>query len=352
MITELQREARRRGLGGSDIAGILNLSPWSTPVSVWLEKMGMSLPRSESEAMWWGTYEEDLVARRFTELTGRKTVRHNATIEDGVLLANLDRLVIPKDGGVAAFKGAIRTDAILEAKTTGSEWPEAEAVETLPNGYEVMDGDKGVPAYYQCQCNHYLGRVPTAERIYVAVKMSIPCRGYSRTKFGVYAIRRDDAIIAAQDEYAREWWERHVVGNLAPDATNEDDAKRIWRVSSPKTYITATDEILAAHARLKKATADIEKAEAEASAAKAEIENAMRDSETLLAADGKTVLATWKTSKGRTVTTTDWEGVAKELASRVEGGEAVLDAEAAKRTTTEEKPGRRTFLAKFAKEAS
>jgi predicted phage-related endonuclease len=30
---------RRGGLGGSDVAGVLNLSPWSSPFSVWWSKV-------------------------------------------------------------------------------------------------------------------------------------------------------------------------------------------------------------------------------------------------------------------------------------------------------------------------
>lgn len=51
MITEEQRLARRKGLGGSDIAGIVpcdperptktgTLSPWATQVQIWDSKVG------------------------------------------------------------------------------------------------------------------------------------------------------------------------------------------------------------------------------------------------------------------------------------------------------------------------
>jgi hypothetical protein len=33
--------ARKRGLGGSDIAAVLGVSPWQKPMDVWLSKTGM-----------------------------------------------------------------------------------------------------------------------------------------------------------------------------------------------------------------------------------------------------------------------------------------------------------------------
>lgn len=40
MITDKQREQRRRYIGGSDMAAILGVDPWKTQVDLWLEKTG------------------------------------------------------------------------------------------------------------------------------------------------------------------------------------------------------------------------------------------------------------------------------------------------------------------------
>ena len=313
MITEAQRLERLQGLGGSDIAAIIPcresangfLSPWATEVTVWLEKKGRTAPQNESEAMWWGSEEEALIAKRFTELTGKKTQNYNFTIHDGCLLSNLDRLIIPQSG-VAAFKREIRATEILEAKTTGSLWADASVVEILENGYEVLDGEAGVPAYYQTQVNHYLGRVATAEKAYVAVKASIPCKGYSRTEFKVYLIKRDDAIIKAQDEYARAWWEKYIVGDKMPEATCVAEAKALWTFSRPSKSVVAIPEVLTALKKLAAAKADIKEAEKRKDEAQTIIENALTTNDTLLGPDGKTTLATWKSKF-----TTDWEKLAR-----------------------------------------
>lgn len=356
MITEEIKEARRKGLGGSDIAGIIpcktsptgTLSPWTTEVGVWNSKMNAADDgdAGETEATWWGSREEDLVARRFTELTGKRLVNHRMMIVDGCLLANLDRLVIPDGQKTAAYHGQIRTNEIFEAKTAGCEWERADAVSILPNGTEIRDGALGIPAHYQTQCFHYMGRVPTAERIFVAVKMAIPCGRFARTDFAIYALERNDAIIRAQDAYARKWWEEHIVHGVRPEPVCEDDCKILWRRSLPATHVFVSRDTLAAYRRMKDAQDAKNAAKAAEETAKAELQKAMGENECLLGNDGKTILATWKSEKPKTVERTDWEKVAVGLAGCYPDGGERLKKNVALFTETTTKEGARKFLLK------
>ena len=65
MTREQWLEERRKGIGGSDAAAIAGLSPWKSPVAVWLEKTGQVEPEEPGEAAYWGTVLEDVVARNF-----------------------------------------------------------------------------------------------------------------------------------------------------------------------------------------------------------------------------------------------------------------------------------------------
>ena len=48
-------EARKAGIGGSDIGAIMGLSKWKSPVDVWLDKTGRVEPDLEmSEAAYFG----------------------------------------------------------------------------------------------------------------------------------------------------------------------------------------------------------------------------------------------------------------------------------------------------------
>ena len=55
--TDMTREAwldrRRAGIGGSDVAALLGLSRWKTPLDVFLDKTGRSEPIPDNEPMLW-----------------------------------------------------------------------------------------------------------------------------------------------------------------------------------------------------------------------------------------------------------------------------------------------------------
>src|SRR5690606_3541619 len=90
--------ARAKGIGGSDASVILGLNKWKTPFELWLEKTGQVIPESsQSEAAYWGTVMEDIVAKEFETRTGKKVRRRNATFQHPkypFLIANVDRLVV------------------------------------------------------------------------------------------------------------------------------------------------------------------------------------------------------------------------------------------------------------------
>lgn len=73
-------EQRRHTIGGSDAAGIIGLSKWSSPVSVWADKTGRLPDKPDTEAMRLGRDLESYVARRWMEATGKKVRRLNAML--------------------------------------------------------------------------------------------------------------------------------------------------------------------------------------------------------------------------------------------------------------------------------
>lgn len=97
--------ARRQGLGGSDVAALMGLDPYTTPFELWSDKVSHDPPPDEpSEAMWWGTHTEALTVERFETQTGLETRRAgmHAHRDHPHHLVNPDRLV--SDGGVLEVK--------------------------------------------------------------------------------------------------------------------------------------------------------------------------------------------------------------------------------------------------------
>lgn len=62
---------RQRGIGASEAAAVLRLSPYQTPLGLYLDKVGLAPPVEETEAMRLGLLLEPVLAKLYTERTGR-----------------------------------------------------------------------------------------------------------------------------------------------------------------------------------------------------------------------------------------------------------------------------------------
>lgn len=179
-------EDRRKGIGGSDVGTILGLNKWKSPYQLWLEKTGqVELDESNSEPAYWGNILEEVVAREFTERTGKKVRRRNQVFEHPLhpfLRANIDRDIVGEN-------------AILECKTANSflakEW----------NGEEV-------PQSYLCQVQHYMN-VLDRDYCYIAVLIG-------GQKFVWKKIERDQDLIDEITERLVEFWEINVIKGIEP----------------------------------------------------------------------------------------------------------------------------------------
>lgn len=300
---------RKSGIGGSEAAAILGLSPWSTPVTVWLDKTGRAAEKEETEAMRIGTELEDFVARRYCQETGRTVQRFNRMVHRGCLLGNFDRLVVPEGGKVASHMGEVRTDTLLECKTSSREW----------------DGE--VPLHYQTQVQHYMGLEPRLEHADVA------CLFLGRKHFEVFRVERDDEVIKAMQERLTAWWDEYVVGDKMPPPTNEADCKLLWARSNPGKSVEATADIAAKVLKYADAKATEKAAKDIAAGLQSDICAAMGDAEVLVGPDGRPLL-TWKSAKDSAKT--DWESLARDLGA----------TEEQIASHTESKPGSRRFLPK------
>ena len=308
---------RKSGIGGSDAAAILGFSPWTTPVGIWLDKTGRALPQPETEAMRIGTELEDFVARRYSQETGREVRRFNRMVHKGCLLGNFDRLVVPEGEKIASYQGEIRTDTLLECKTSSREW------------------EDGVPIYYQIQVLHYMGLEPKFRQADVAALF------LTRKHFEIYRVERDDELIAAMQERLVQWWEEFVAGDKMPPPTNEEDCRLLWARSNPGKSVETTAEVKEKLDRYVALKEDEKRAKEAAELVKSDICAFLADAEVLTGADGKPLL-TWKSAKDSSKT--DWEAVARSLGSSEQVEEAV-------RRFTVVKPGARLFKPKAVKAA-
>lgn len=279
----LQR--RKTGIGGSDVAALLGVSPWKTPLDVYYDKIGAEKDEPETEAMRIGTELEDYVARSYERESGRSVVRFNSLLKRGHSIGNLDRLVIPEGEKIAHLRGEIRTDTLLECKTATSEWDD-------------------VPEHYICQVQHYMGLDEKLQHADVAALFL----GLDK-KFRVFRVERDDALIRSMQEAVELFWREHVEKRVPPAPTCEADCRRLWEAHEPGKIVEADDALAEVAARLREVNAGIKRSEEEADALRGQLMTAMGDAETLMHGGAK--LATWKNNKPSTKT--DWQALAVSL---------------------------------------
>src|SRR5699024_6188096 len=198
-------EQRQKGIGGSDIAGILGLSPWSSPIKVYQDKIGELPPTKETEVMYWGNVLEDIVAKEFQKRSGMKVRRRNAILQREdypYMLANVDRLIVSKKEG-------------LECKTTNefmkSEW---------------IEGEK-VPEQYFLQCQWYMA-VTGYERWHIAVLIG-------GNKFHMDVIERDDELIEMMMNEAKNFWENHVIPENPPEFDGSKASDEVLKQLYPES---------------------------------------------------------------------------------------------------------------------
>ena len=153
--TDAWHAARANGIGGSEIAAVLGLSPYESRFSLWHRKKGLIGPVEESEEMYWGKEHEPAICRRFAKDHPEWFVRGSftyAAADRPWQIANPDRNLWPTDSHIDDRIPA----AVLEAKTSRDD-----------TGWG-KEGTDDFPVWYRTQCLHYMD-VTGARRCYVAV---------------------------------------------------------------------------------------------------------------------------------------------------------------------------------------
>lgn len=203
MTREEWLELRRHYIGGSDAPAIMGVSPYSTAFDIWLSKTGEYDEEVNSEAMLWGNILEDIVAKEWTNRTGKKLRKRHAMIghdEYEFMAANIDRLVVGESGGA-------------EIKTTNA----------------FYDGDE-CPDWYWCQVQHYMA--VTGKPYWYLIVLA------GGQKLHSYKVpRNDDYIEKELIPTEREFWNMVQQGTIPPIDGSEACSDMLKRL-----YSEANDE--------------------------------------------------------------------------------------------------------------
>lgn len=147
MTNEMWLKCREHGpkgnieytVGGSDVATIFGLSPWTTPLELWMVKKGRMKPKSppNPDQLAMGHMLEPIAAHFYAQRTGNTVTDDNYLYQHATLeyaLANIDRRYKRKEDGEGG---------VLECKSL-----------TYHKAADWADG--AIPIYYELQLRYYL----------------------------------------------------------------------------------------------------------------------------------------------------------------------------------------------------
>lgn len=266
-------KAREDGIGASEVAAVLGLSPWETPFSLWLRKTGQVPALEETVAMRMGHLLEPVIAQLWEEATGFKIIKASAgdiiyqDPEHPWRKVTPDRIAYEIDPETGK-----KQKCLNEYKSTSQDF----------------DPDN-LPPYYIAQCQYQMH--------VTGIHVDYLCwltngRYYDHARL-TYDKEFAEFIASRVDEF----YINNVKGNKEPELISVDDFA--YKGSDPGTTIEADEEAFAQVMSLRAMKQSISEREENANNIADCIKLYMGEKESLTY-EGK-VLATWKTgSRGRT----------------------------------------------------
>lgn len=194
---------RRKGIGGSDVAALLGISPWRTARDLYFDKLNIVAVEDNEDnwvALEMGHLLESLVAKIFQHRTGYKVYQIKKMFQHpqySWMLADVDYFVELPDGSTA----------ILEIKTTNYN--------ARDNWW--LNGEETVPVYYEAQGRHYMA-VMNVDRCFFCCLY-----GNNEEETIIREIRRDESYEEEMIFLEQYFWENHVLTRTPPPYTEDGD---------------------------------------------------------------------------------------------------------------------------------
>lgn len=264
-------KAREDGIGASEVAAVVGLSPWETPFSLWLRKTGQVPPLEENQAMHLGHLLEPVIVSLWEEATGWKTVKASAK---DIIYQDPEhpwRKVTPDRIAYEINEDGRKSKCLLEIKSSQKD-------------FEPDD----LPVYYICQCQYQM-HVTGIHVCYLCWLVRGLSFGYARIE---YDKEFAEFLVGKVDAFYNE----NVKGGKEPELISVDDFA--YKGSDPGTTIEADDEAFAQLLSLRTLKVDIAGRTESAEAYTNSIKLYMGQNESLTYKGD--VFATWKTgARGR-----------------------------------------------------
>jgi putative phage-type endonuclease len=187
-------DERRQYLGASEVAAVMGLDRYSTPLDVYNRKLGLVAPFEGNKHTERGNRLEAIAAEYFTEQTGLKLQRRSKPYKDafGIIVGHVDRVVVGygqlveiKCPSVAAFRRFQR--------------------EGLPESYVI-----------QAQVYMHLGAFPLLTYVIFCADL---------WDAAIFDIKYDKGLAETATLAGRNFWLRNVQTKTPPEPVKEDAEK-------------------------------------------------------------------------------------------------------------------------------
>jgi len=283
---------RKAGIGGSDIAAVLGLSPWGSPWTVWADKLGF-LPEQPDDA---GILE----AGRWLELAIGPWTQDRL----GLFVSGEQRWCVHTENDWMRCT----IDGVL-SESPGAIWPPETLLEIKTSGPGAVWDD--VPPHYRSQVLWQMA-VTGAQAVVIA--------RLAGRRLDHHWIERDaeaEADIAFMVEAGRAFWFDHVLTEVPPPVDASDATSAVLGALHPRHAPDTgvdLDADLVEHWRAAKAAAKA--ADEQVRLCENAIKAALGDRE-VGRVDGNTV-CTWRTSTRTSLDTKALAAAEPELAKRFE----------------------------------
>jgi len=187
---------RKLGIGGSDVAPIMNLSPYSTPLDVYRDKMNPEIIyEEESEDLKRGARVEKYILQEYCEVNGLE------------LETNLPPFIDPEypfmRGNIDAK--VVGQNVIVEAKSTKCP---------------IAKWEEGIPEYYRTQVAYY-AMLSNTERVDVPVL-------FSNWQYACFTYWRDLEYEARIRQAVIDFWNNHIVAGIPPEPSTPAELQEVY----------------------------------------------------------------------------------------------------------------------------
>jgi len=201
---------RKLGIGGSDIAPIMGLSPYSTPLDVYRDKMNPAvIYEEESEDLKRGARVEKYILQEYCEV-------NNCSLE--INLAPVIDLKYPFMRGNIDAK-VVGENVIVEAKSTKSP---------------IAKWEEGIPEYYRTQVAYY-AMLSNAERVDVPVL-------FSNWQYACFTYWRDYEYEARIKKAVIDFWNNHILAGIPPEPSTPAELQEVYpKLETAKTIKADSD---------------------------------------------------------------------------------------------------------------